>query len=178
MKLSRVGIATFLLASMFLATAFAATDAPQDGNPTYTAGSAIWGLKAGTTNTKQAVESTNGALNVMPQPTSSAGQGMAEVPSTAAESNHVMKAGAGNLFSITITTGASAGFLMIFNATSAPADGAVAPVYCVPVAAASATPLQWNYPVVFSTGITAVFSTTGCFSKTASATAAFFAQVQ
>lgn len=126
-----------------------------------------------------AVAAGTGNTAVSNLPTSSANQGMALVSSSAAESNKVLKASAGNLYSITITTGASAGYLMIFNATSAPIDGAVTPAYCIPVAASSGTPLKWgDFPVVFSTGITAVFSTTGCFTKTASATAAFFAQVQ
>jgi len=72
---------------------------------------------------------------------------------------------------VAITTGGAAGFLMVFDATSAPADGAVTPRICRVVAANSSLEVVFNAPVNFGTGITAVFSTTGCFVKTSSATA-------
>lgn len=118
---------------------------------------------------------TNGVTLV---PTANAGAAIAETASTAAEASNILKASAGNLYSLTITTGATAGFLMIFNATSAPADGAVSPAYCAQVPANNTGAFEWAIPARYSTGITAVFSSTGCFTKTASATAAFFAQVQ
>ena len=99
--------------------------------------------------------------------------------STAAESSHVFKASAGSAYSIYVTTGATAGYLMIFNATSAPADGAVTPIDCVQAAAEATVGVSsaGAPPDAFSTGITAVFSTTGCFTKTASATAFFKGRV-
>jgi hypothetical protein len=123
-----------------------------------------------------------GTTAVAVQPTSSANQGMANQASGSAESSKVLKASAGNLYSLTVTIGVTSGYLMIFNATSAPVDGAVTPVYCLPVASNGtngSAAISWgNFPLVASTGITAVFSTTGCFSKTASATASFFGQIQ
>jgi hypothetical protein len=117
-----------------------------------------------------------GEFNVTPMSTATS---IGLIGSTAAESNRVFKAAGGMLYSLTVTTGASAGFLMLFNATAAPSDGAVVPVYCVPVAANSGTPLRWDSPIAFGTGITAVFSTgASCLSKTASATALFYGQVQ
>lgn len=94
-------------------------------------------------------------------------------------SNLVLKASSGNLYSGNLTSGASAGYVMIFNATSAPADGTVTPAYCSVLSANS----TWNMantpiPALFSTGITIVFSTTGCFTKTASATAFISGQFQ
>ena len=50
--------------------------------------------------------------------------------STAAEASHVLKASAGNLYSLAVTSGASAGYVMLFDATSAPANGAVTPAEC------------------------------------------------
>lgn len=94
--------------------------------------------------------------------------------STATEGSRVLKASAGNLYRISITTGGSAGYLMVFNATSAPADGAVTPAICRVIAANSSLEVNFsNMPSRFTTGITAVFSTTGCFTKTVSATAMF-----
>jgi hypothetical protein len=98
--------------------------------------------------------------------------------SPAAESSHVFATASANLYSAQLTTGGSAGYLMVFNATTAPADGAVTPALCLYAAANTSLPLNFAFPVPFSTGITFVFSTTGCFTKTASATAFFSAQTR
>lgn len=104
------------------------------------------------------------------------------VVSAALEGSHVLKAAPGCLGAIYITIDATTvGYLMLFNATSAPVDGAVTPVECVYVSTAPGTiglnfapqPTEW-----FSTGIVAVFSSTGCFTKTISAHAFFKAWVQ
>ena len=110
----------------------------------------------------------------LPVTTSASGSAITPVVSTVSESSHVLKASAGSLLSITVTNPTTAGYLMLFDATSAPGDGAVTPIYC------TATPASgtWPVPAKFTTGIVAVFSTTGCFTKTASATAIFTAQVQ
>lgn len=95
------------------------------------------------------------------------------VVSAVAESSHIIKASAGTLFDWHVTTGAIAGYIMIFNAASAPADGAVAPIVCIAIAANTTFFGNDRVPTAFSTGITMVFSTTGPFTKTASATAFF-----
>ncbi len=120
----------------------------------------------------------NGELLVTSTPSSGATTGIAPVRSTSAESAKVFKSSAGNLYAYQVTTGASAGYVLLFNATSAPIDGAVTPVKCVSVAANSTVGVSMNPPEYFSTGITAVFSTTGCFTKTASATAMFSGDVK
>ncbi len=113
-----------------------------------------------------------GILGVAISPVSASAAGLTPSVSTAVESNRVLKASAGNLYSLDVTAGATSGYVLIFNATSAPADGAVTPLYCWPLGANQSLSRSWNSPpAVFSTGITAVFSTTGCFTKTASATA-------
>lgn len=99
-------------------------------------------------------------------------------PVSAAASSLVLKSSAGSLSSLSVTLGATAGYVMVFNATSAPADGAVTPVYCWQVPANGSLALAWPNPAVFSTGIIAVFSSTGCFTKTASATAFIAGQTQ
>lgn len=110
-------------------------------------------------------------------PTNTAG-----IQSAAVESNHVLKSSAGGLIGITVTIGATSGWLMMFDATTAPADGAVTPKYCRYIKSdgtGGASSIFWNpSPLTFSTGIVSVFSSTGCFTKTASATAYFSGQVQ
>jgi hypothetical protein len=105
--------------------------------------------------------------------------GITPVVSPAAEASRLIKAGPGNLYSLYVTTGATAGFVMTFNATSVPADGAVIPVECVVAPVNSTISISFaGPPDIYSRGIVAVFSTTGCFTKTASATAFFKARAQ
>lgn len=121
-------------------------------------------------------------LDVEMVPTSAAGVATTPVVSASAESGHVLKSGAGNLYGFSATVGVTSGYVMLFNATSAPADGAVTPLFCYPVTSNGTNGgmgASWgDLPARFSTGITIVFSTTGCFTKTASATAFFAGQVQ
>lgn len=91
--------------------------------------------------------------------------------STAAEATKVFATSAKTLAAIFVTTGAVSGYLMVFDATSAPADGAVTPKLCI--AAAANNTVGFTYPTAFTTGISVAFSTTGCFTKTVSATATF-----
>lgn len=105
----------------------------------------------------------------------------APVSSTATEGTHVLKGSAGNLFSLTVTIGAVSGWAMVFDATTAPADGSVTPKYCRYIKSdgtGGATSLGWVDPLSFTTGISVAFSSTGCFTKTASSTAFFTGQVQ
>jgi hypothetical protein len=118
-----------------------------------------------------ALDGTNWFQSLQPVNSASWG-GLTPVANSAVASAVIGKASAGNLFGYNITTGASAGYAMVFNATTAPADGAVTPVKCVAVAAN--TSFIDNFrgaPIYNSTGSVVVFSTTGCFTKTASATA-------
>lgn len=108
--------------------------------------------------------------------------------SAAAESNHVFCDATGTspvhkapciIRSLYVTTGAVAGYLMTFNAVSAPADGAVTPVECVVAPANSTVSIDFGETAEpYVTGMTAVFSSTGCFTKTASATAFFKGRMQ
>lgn len=96
------------------------------------------------------------------------------VSSPAAEGARVFKTGPGNLYRLSVTTGGTGGYLMVFDATAAPADGTVAPAVCRAVAANSTLTVALADPTArFGTGIAAVFSSTGCFTKTVSATAFF-----
>lgn len=114
-----------------------------------------------------------------PVPGSAASAAIVPVVSTVAESGHVLKASAGNLYHVAVSTGGTAGFLLVVNATSAPSNGAVAPLLCRAVAANSS--LEVDHAIIpdrYGTGITALFSTTGCFTLTLSATATFEGAVQ
>lgn len=99
------------------------------------------------------------------------------VVSTTLESNHILKSTPGNVYALSVTS-TPAGYALLLNTTSAPGDGAVTPIWCETVAANSTKNIFFNVPIAFTTAITAVFSTTGCFNKTASATAFFSAAVQ
>lgn len=102
---------------------------------------------------------------------------VASVATSALASSLVLKAGAGSLYSIDCCPTLN-GFLMLFDATSAPADGAVTPKWVLPMVAANGFALAFNAPMTFSTGIVAVFSSTGPFTKTASAAAFISGQAQ
>lgn len=121
---------------------------------------------------------TTGKLQITGSVTASGASAVAPVVSSAAEGSHVLKSSAGSLIAFIATSGASAGYVLLFDATSAPADGVVTPVECLSIPATSTLGFSAPTPVTFATGITIVFSTTGCFSKTISATAFFSAQVQ
>lgn len=103
-----------------------------------------------------------------------------QLPSTskcqtsALASNLVCKASAGTLYEFNVvadsTLDAAAWYVMIFDATSLPANGAVTPAKCYAVPSGTAT---WGGTFQaggegFSTGIVVGVSTTGCFSLTAS----------
>lgn len=107
-------------------------------------------------------------------PSAAAGAGITPVVSATAESDRIVKASAGNLYGLTVTAGATAGYVLVFNSATAPANGAVTPLFCWVLPANSSLGVDFGVsPAVFSTGITASFSSTGCFTKTSSATAFF-----
>jgi hypothetical protein len=123
---------------------------------------------------------SNDIGGVYQAPTSSSSFAITPGSSSALEASHVLKASAGNLYSLYVLTTSVAGYLMTFNATSVPADGAVTPVECIQIPANGAAAISWDGapPDNYSTGIVAIFSTTGPFTKTASATAFFKWRVQ
>jgi hypothetical protein len=146
----------------------------------------IAGAAPGTAGTPSAnVVSVQGEPNMTPvqtttAPSSLAAAGIAPVVSASAEGTHVLKGTPGNLYDLYVTTGTTPGYVMTFNATSAPGDGAVTPIDCIQAPASQTTALFTlaSPPEVFSTGISVAFSTTGCFTKTVSATAFFHGRVQ
>jgi hypothetical protein len=97
--------------------------------------------------------------------------GVTRTQTATAAGSLVVKASPGNLYGYNVVSGASAGYLMLFDATSAPADGVVTPKGVMVVPANSSLVVDRSVPVRFTTGIVMVFSTTGPFTKTVSATA-------
>jgi hypothetical protein len=110
-------------------------------------------------------------------PSAAAVAGITPVVSTALENAHILKATAGNLYSVYSTnlTGGASGFLLIFNAATAPPDGAVTPLVCVPFTGGVASAnYQGLPPAVFSTGMVAVVSSgANCFTKLTGTLTAF-----
>lgn len=112
-------------------------------------------------------------------PSSAAANAIAPVAAGFVGAAYVLCVSACNMYGLNVVAGASAGYVMLFNATSTPADGAVTPVYCMPIAANQGMEASWrNIPKRMTVGATLVFSTTGCFTKTASGTAFLSADFQ
>lgn len=114
---------------------------------------------------------TYGNNKTVQTPSDQAGAALVPSATAAVAGSLILKASAGNLYGYNVVAGASAGYVMIFNSATVPADGAVTPLRCIPLAANAGIDRSFDIPRRFSTGITIVFSTTGPFTKTASATA-------
>lgn len=133
-----------------------------------TANATPWNVALPTTPT---VAAGNGVVET---PSSEAAAGLTPVSSSSLEANHVIKASPGNLYSFNVsvdsTLSAVAWWLMIYNATAAPADGAVTPAKCYAFPAGTTSySAAFPLPIGLGTGITMGVSTTGCLTKTASA---------
>lgn len=127
------------------------------------------------------VQSLN--VNVTPAPSASSSAAIAPSATQAAASNSVLKASAGNLFSLSVTIGATAGWVMVFDAIALPSNGATTSTlkWCWPVnsdGTKGGIDKAWTTPISFATGITVGFSSTACNSLTASSTAFFYASVK
>lgn len=116
------------------------------------------------------IASNQGAVPTTTAPSASASIGITPVVSTAAEASHVLKASAGNVYSAYANNfSATTGWLVLINATSAPADGAITPLACALLSPNGVASINYapGPPGVFTTGITAVVSSGAtCFTKT------------
>lgn len=119
------------------------------------------------------VNSTNPMPVTSGTPSSSSAVAATQAKTAALAANLVVKASAGNLYGFEVsadsTLSAAAWWIMIYDATSAPADGAVTPAKCyaLPLGATLAS-FSFPVPVPFGTGIVIGVSTNGCFTKAAS----------
>lgn len=125
-----------------------------------------WGLKRGTENTVQAMEVIDGALLTAVAPPSSQTVGLTILATPTEQSSLVLKAGPGNLFGVCATSN-TAGYLMLFDAVAAPANGAVQPKKVWAIGAGGSFAMSCDIPLSMAVGITLVFSSTGPFNKTA-----------
>ena len=77
------------------------------------------------------------------------------------------------LLGINVTSTTVSGYIMLFDSATVPADGAVTPLRCMPLTGQTPTGIEYGWrqaPLLFSSGVVVVFSSTGCYTKTASAT--------
>ncbi|MDE2100320.1 MAG: hypothetical protein KGL39_23920 [Patescibacteria group bacterium] len=103
----------------------------------------------------------------------SSGSAIAYSSTAALASNAVIKSAAANLYSFQVaadsTLSATTWWIMIFDATSLPSNGAITPTKCYGIPAGiTGASFAFPNPVRFTTGITIGVSTTGCFTQTAS----------
>ena len=167
--------ATYSAQTFFPVMGLASTNAP-----TATTGD-LWALSISPASGGVRIDLKDSAANTNPflvtgAPSAAAASGVSFTPAAASQAlaaNQVIKGSAGNLFSFEVsadaTLSAAAWWVMIYDATSAPGDGAVTPAKCFayPANTTSAS-YAWPTPISFSTGIVIGVSTTGCFTQTAS----------
>ncbi len=95
---------------------------------------------------------------------------LAPVTSTALESSHVLKASGGYLYGLNVAFGTCSTppcYVMVFDAASAPANGAVTPKRAWAVSANSSLSVTEAPALAFTNGIVVVCSTSGPFTLTA-----------
>ena len=127
-----------------------------------------------------------GSSAVTISPSSSAAVGIVPVVAGSGVSSSVLKATPGNLYGVYATTTAAA-WLMVFNSTTAPSNGATTAGIasgnmqdCIPIAAGGYGSINYipGPPEVFSVGITAVISSTACATLTLATTGFIHGSVQ
>lgn len=118
---------------------------------------------------------TPSPIPVTAAPGSASTAGIAPVRSSVVETGHVIKASAGNLYSLDVTAdatlSAAAWAIMVFNSTTVPAAGAVTPAWCMLLpAGATGYAGAFPTPMYLGTGISIAVSVgQTCFTKTDSA---------
>jgi hypothetical protein len=100
-------------------------------------------------------------------------RGWAPAATPAVASSLQIKATPGNLLSLNVTSGGTAGAVLILDSATVPSSGSsVTPIKCYELAASSTLDLHWGAtPLGTVNGIVVLFSTGGCFTFTASVTA-------
>jgi hypothetical protein len=146
----------------------------------------------GTGNLRQQLSTANASGYVVPQTALRANGGAVEagnplpmrsapVPllaSTAIEASHVFRTAPASLFGMTATGLSAFAWLLVFDATSVPADGPVAPLAAIQATSLASVAISFGgVPAAFATGVVGVLSTTGPFIKTTGPTGFFSAMV-
>jgi len=123
--------------------------------------------------------------------TGASGQALPMLQSPAFEASHVFKASAGNLYSLGVINTGTSGFILLIDGVTVPADGSLTSCgtsnttgclkACYPITAGSpgapvygGLQFQPGPPLPFVNGVVAVFSTSGCNTKTLGGTTGFF----
>ena len=103
------------------------------------------------------------------------GSQIASTQTATAAGSIVLKAAAGVLTGFSVTSSSTtAGYVMVFDSATVPSDGTVTPKFCYYLTAPGTVAASWlQYPVPFANGISVVFSSTGCYTKTISNTGFF-----
>jgi hypothetical protein len=103
------------------------------------------------------------------------------VQASGAASGVVIVAGVGQANSVNIVNGATAGWAVLYDSATIPADGALTPSlirWCMPVAINTGIRDPFNTPLYFYNGLSAFVSSTSCTTKLAVAYGFAAAQVQ
>jgi len=125
------------------------------------------------------INCTTHAQLVEALPSASAASGIVLVRNAALNSALIIKAAAGNLYGVEVTTTGAAGYMLLLNATAVPGAGAVVPEAHCYVPAFGTCGLNFNPPAFLSTGAVVVFTTaTTPFTYTPSTTVSFSGQMQ
>lgn len=171
-----VNIGTDITQSVGGNVAAAATDS---GNPVKIGGIYNTSFPSYTSGQRTNIQTDSGGkLFGVATGTSNITGGATSTSSTTAEAGRVLKASAGNLYSLGVTNlTATAGFVVVTNTTTVPADGAVTPIECIPIPASGRAELNLNPGpgLYFATGISVfITSAANCFTKTTGVVTGFF----
>ena len=100
-------------------------------------------------------------------------------PSTATETSHIFKTAGGLLYDLQVNSTTSAGWVLLVDSATVPATGAVVPIKFYQIATQSTIGISWLPSALqFFSGITALCSTTGPFTFTATSTCTFSGETQ
>lgn len=105
----------------------------------------------------------------------------APVQASGAASGVVIRTGVGQVNSVNIVNGATAGFAVLYDGPTIPADGALTPTlirWCMPIAINQGLRDGFGTPLYFYNGLVAFVSSTSCTTKAAVAYGFAAAQVQ
>ena len=101
------------------------------------------------------------------------------ISNPAVGSSLLLRAGNVSLYDVNVVSGANAGYIMVFDSATVPADGAVTPKMCLPLAANTGIDINMRSNGMYlPNGAVITFSTTGCFTLTKSSTAFIAGSIQ
>jgi hypothetical protein len=110
-----------------------------------------------------------GNTKLQPNSTVTSANAIAPTTNSTAANNVVLKAAPGNVYSAAATNLTSTqGYLVLINATAAPADGTITPKACTLLPANGSASISYgDIPALYDTGVVAVVtSAASCFTKT------------